>query len=431
MLADTLTTYFIDLGLGETLSAIFAALSFVFGYAAISLIVWLIVRYIILRIVAHYINNNRFQWDNVLLERKFFLRMIWLIPPVILYLTAPLMPTMVIPLQRIATIWIIAVSIAVVFSLLSAVNDIYSTYDIARQKPIKGFVQGIKIFIFMVGSILILAAILNQSPVILLSGIGAMTAIILLIFQDSILGLVAGIQLAGNDMVRIGDWIEMPRYHADGDVVEISLTTVKVANFDRTITTIPPRALVTDAFINWRGMMETGGRRIKRSLYIDMSSIAFLSEAQRSDLRRIDWLRDYIDERSADITAYNQQFTESPDHPANGRHMTNIGTFRAYVIAYLRHRNDIRDDMIQMVRQLPPEPSGLPLELYAFAATTVWAEYERIQADLFDHLLAVAPYFGLRIFQNPGGFDLRSLNHPATSETIRPDQPSEGPAAHD
>ncbi|MDD2578789.1 MAG: mechanosensitive ion channel [Eubacteriales bacterium] len=409
MLPEIVTDFFVDLGLSQTLSDILSTVTFILGYAFIGLAAWLFVRFVLLRVLSHYIRNNRFKWDNVLLDQHVFLRISWLIPPTVLYVAAPLVPALITPLQRIATIWIIAVSVSVVFSLLNFVNEIYTAYDISRQKPIKGFIQAIKIFIFVVGVILILAAILNQSPVILLSGIGAMTAIIILIFQDSILGMVAGIQLASNDMVRIGDWIEMPRYHADGDVVEISLTTVKVANFDRTITTIPPRALVTDAFINWRGMVETGGRRIKRSLHIDMSSVGFLSQAQLADLRRIELLRDYIDQRSAEIADYNRQLGCADAHPANGRHMTNIGTFRAYIIAYLRDRRDIRDDMIQMVRQLPPEASGLPLEIYVFAATTVWAEYEQIQSDVFDHLLAVAPYFGLRVFQSPGGFDLHRL----------------------
>ena len=236
-----------------------------------------------------------------------------------------------------------------------------------------------------------------------------MTAVVLLIFQDSILGLVAGIQLAANDMVRIGDWIEMPKYNADGDVIEITLTTVKVENFDKTITTVPPHALVKDSFRNWRGMQETGGRRIMRSIYIDTSSICFCSDEMIESYKDIEILKNYINSRYVEINEYNRTHEIDDKNPVNGRHMTNVGTFRAYIIEYLRNHSQIHQDMIQMVRQLPPKEHGLPIELYMFTKTTDWAEYETIQADIFDHLLAVAPLFGLRVFQNPSGYDLRMV----------------------
>jgi miniconductance mechanosensitive channel len=236
-----------------------------------------------------------------------------------------------------------------------------------------------------------------------------MTAVIMLIFQDSILGLVAGIQLAANDMVRIGDWIEMPKYNADGDVIEITLTTVKVENFDKTITTVPPHALVKDSFRNWRGMQETGGRRIMRSIYIDTSSICFCTDEMINSFLEIDILKEYINSKKLEIEDYNTSHKINDTNPVNGRHMTNVGTFRAYIIEYIRSHTRIRQDMIQMVRQLPPKEYGLPIELYMFAKTTDWSEYETIQADIFDHILAVAPLFGLRLFQNPSGYDLRQL----------------------
>jgi miniconductance mechanosensitive channel len=327
----------------------------------------------------------------------------------IIYSSAPLFGSLQNFIEKLGSIYLIILIVGVVNALLNAIDDIYNRHEVARHKPIKGYLQGVKIFLFVIAGIVILSRLLGQSPLILLSGIGAMTAVIMLIFQDSILGLVAGIQLASNDMVRIGDWIEMPKYNADGDVVEITLTTVKVENFDRTITTIPPHALVKDSFRNWRGMQEAGGRRIMRSIYIDTSSIDFCTQDMIESYKQIDYLQKYIDQKQSEIEDYNQSHEINPDNPINGRHMTNIGTFRAYIIQYIRNHSQIHQDMIQMVRQLPPKGFGLPIELYMFAKTIDWAEYETIQADIFDHLLAVAPLFGLRIFQNPSGYDLRSV----------------------
>lgn len=394
-------------GLTETFTFYLAVLTILAGLLLISFVVYMISRHVVLRILSHYIRNNRFRWDTLMLERKVFQRLTQLVPALILYSAAPVLAGYQTIFQRIISVYIIIITIAVLDALLNAADDIYKTFSVSRQKPIKGYLQGIKIFIFVVGGVIILARILGESPIILLSGIGAMTAVVLLIFQDSILGLVAGIQLATNDMVRIGDWIEMPKYNADGDVFEISLTTVKVANFDRTITTIPPHALVKDSFRNWRGVMDAGARRIMRAIYIDTTSIQFCSGEMLAQFRNIEYLQEYIDQRLAEIEKYNQEHNVNTNELVNGRRMTNIGTFRAYIQRYLHSHTQIRHDMVQMVRQLPPKEFGLPLELYMFTCTTNWAEYETIQADIFDHLLAVAPRFGLRIFQSPSGHDLR------------------------
>lgn len=405
---DQLIAYFTNLGLEEKPAGWTGMAAVIAALLVICLVAYLLARFVLLRLLSYYIRNNRFQWDNRFLERKVFHRMCHLAPSLLLYTFSFIFGDFQQAAQRIAAIYIIFVVILTLDALLNAVDDIYNSFEVARKKPIKGYLQGIKVFVFVVGAIIAIAQLIGKSPVLLLSGIGAMMAVVLLIFQDSILGFVAGIQLAANDMVRIGDWIEMPKYNADGDVVDISLTTVKVANFDRTITTIPPHALVKDSFRNWRGMVEAGGRRIKRSIYIDTGSICFCTDEMLARFRSIQLIRDYIDERQAEIVAYNQEQGINVGEPVNGRHMTNIGTFRVYIQHYLRSHLQIHQKMIQMVRQLPPGEHGLPIEIYAFAATTDWVAYEGIQADLFDHILAVVPRFGLQVFQAPAGHDLRT-----------------------
>lgn len=400
---------FIGQYFGKTTTSFLAGLSLMIIVILISLIAYLLTKHIVLRILTHYIENNRYDWDAYLLKHKVLHRLSHLLPVLIIYNSAPLFGSLQAIIERLGSIYLIVLIVSVINALLNAIDDIYNRHEVARQKPIKGYLQGLKIFIFVIAGIVILSRLLGQSPLILLSGIGAMTAVIMLIFQDSILGLVAGIQLAANDMVRIGDWIEMPKYNADGDVIEITLTTVKVENFDKTITTVPPHALVKDSFRNWRGMQETGGRRIMRSIYIDTSSICFCTDEMINSFMEIDILKDYINSKKLEIEDYNTSHKINDTNPVNGRHMTNVGTFRAYIIEYIRSHTRIRQDMIQMVRQLPPKEYGLPIELYMFTKTTDWSEYETIQADIFDHILAVAPLFGLRLFQNPSGYDLRQL----------------------
>jgi miniconductance mechanosensitive channel len=269
--------------------------------------------------------------------------------------------------------------------------------------------QVVKIVVGIAVGIYIFSALMNRSPVVLLGGLGAMTAVLLLIFKDTILGFVASIQLTGNDMIRMGDWISMPKYGADGDVIDLTLTTVKVQNWDKTITTIPTYALVSQSFQNWRGMDESGGRRIKRALNIDMSSITFCTDEMVDRFRRFRILGNYIAEKEKEITAWNNTQSVSEEELVNGRRMTNVGTFRAYVTEYLRNHPMVKQDMTCMVRQLKPGEDGLPIEIYAFSSDQRWVQYEGIQADIFDHILAVLPQFGLRIFQNPTGADFRKL----------------------
>ncbi len=305
--------------------------------------------------------------------------------------------------------YLIIMGLVVINSVLNAINDIYQTFEISKVKPVKGYIQVVKIIVVTLGVILVIANLMGKSPLLLLSGIGALSAVLMLVFKDSLLGLVAGIQLTSNDMVRVGDWIEMPKYGADGDVIDISLNTVKVQNFDKTITTIPSYALISDSFINWRGMQTSGGRRMKRSLFVDTTSISFCTEEMINKFKNIHYLSDYIINREREIAEYNTRNKINQTNPVNGRALTNIGVFRAYISNYLQNHPGINQEMTLMVRQLAPSENGLPIEIYAFTNDVKWAVYETVQADIFDHLFAVAPEFGIQLFQNPSGSDLKSL----------------------
>src|SRR5690625_3000809 len=263
-----------------------------------------------------------------------------------------------------------------------------------------------------------IAALLDRSPVILLSGLGAMAAVLMLIFQDTLLSLVASVQIASNDIARVGDWIEMPQLSADGFVIDIALHTVKVQNWDKTITTIPTRRLVSESFKNWRGMQASGGRRIKREIYLDQHSVRFLEPEEVTALRRFRLLQEYLDAKEKELTEWNAKVAEEGLEPVNARRITNIGTFRAYVDRYLGNHPGIHKDMLRLVRQLTPSAQGLPLEIYCFTNTTAWVDYEGIQSDIFDHLFAILPEFGLRVFQQPSGADLRGLMSSTDRQTL-------------
>lgn len=325
----------------------------------------------------------------------------------------PIMATII---QNVANAFIIFTIALAISSLLNIINRLYEKRDGARLKPIKGFIQIFKLILFAVAAIMMLSILIDRSPVILLSGLGAMAAVLILVFQDTLLSLVAGIQISSTDMVRMGDWIEIPNLGADGDVIEIALHTVKVQNFDKTITTVPIRKLVTDPFKNWRGMQESGGRRIKRSLFIDQTSIGFLNEQDQQRLSHYNLLENYFSQKNNEIIEWNNKVDKNRDISANMRHMTNIGTFRAYVSAYIEKNPGISATMTQLVRQMAPTSEGLPLEIYCFTNTVAWNDYERIQSDMFDHFYSVLPDFGLRIFQNPSSSDFVKAFTPAMAE---------------
>ncbi|MDQ0233468.1 mechanosensitive ion channel family protein [Metabacillus malikii] len=377
--------------------------------AIVAIIANFLTKKIVIKIISQIVRKNKFQWDDILFERKVFHRLSHFVPAIIIYSFAETFPAYEDWIQKGAVTYIIIISLLMMNNVFNAINDIYQTYDISKVRPIKGYLQVIEIVAVTLGIILIIANLIGKSPLLLLSGIGALSAVFMLVFKDSLLGLVAGIQLTSNDMVRVGDWIEMPKYGADGDIIDISLNTVKVQNWDKTIVTIPSYALISDSFKNWRGMQNSGGRRIKRSVFIDSSSISFCTAEMMEKFKYIHYLSDYIVERENEIAEYNRRNDVDRSNRVNGRALTNIGVFRAYIDNYLKHHPGINQDMTLMVRQLAPTEHGLPLEIYCFTNDIRWAVYESIQGDIFDHIFAVAPEFGLQIFQSPSGSDLRAL----------------------
>lgn len=346
---------------------------------------------------------------------KFIARLANVVPALIIsegILFVPGLPealtTVVSNVARAFTVLTVALAISHVLTLL---NTLYERRPDAQHKPIKGYLQVVKIVVFAIATIMMIALLIDRSPLILLSGLGAMAAVLMLIFQDTLLSLVASVQISSNDIIRVGDWIEVPQLNADGDVIDIALHTVKVRNWDNTITSIPTKRFITDSFKNWRGMQESGGRRIKRSLMIDQQSVHFLSADEKQHLRRFRLLKDYLERKQQEIDAWNAQLQEQGKEPVNTRRITNLGTFRAYVDKYLRNHAGIHLNMTLMARQLAPTADGIPLEIYCFTNTTAWTAYEGIQADIFDHLLAIIPEFGLRVYQHPSGTDVREIQH--------------------
>ncbi|MEC5342368.1 mechanosensitive ion channel domain-containing protein [Brenneria populi] len=314
-------------------------------------------------------------------------------------------------------VWIMIFALLALFSLLDILLTVSARAKVAAQLPLRGIFQSLKLIATIVIGIMVISLLIGKSPLILISGLGAMTAVLMLVFKDPIMGLVAGIQLSANDMLLLGDWLEMPKYGADGAVIDIGLTTVKVKNWDNTITTIPTYALISDSFKNWRAMSESGGRRIKRSVNIDTTSVHFMTEEELRRLLRSRLLSPYIENKTNELKQYNAQSDLDLASPLNGRRLTNLGTFRAYLHAYLLAHAGIHKGMTLMVRQLAPTPEGLPLEIYAFTNTTAWAEYESIQADIFDHIFAVLPEFHLRVHQTPTGHDMQAwAKHAASTD---------------
>ena len=355
-------------------------------------------------------------WDDHLFSDKVMHRAARLIPPLIWYVLLRVAfydtPVLLNVLHKACLIYLIVAVLQLVAAFLDTLYEISSRHETLRNRPLKGVYQMIKLLAVCVGAILIVSILIGQDATAVLAGLGASAAIIMLIFRDSILGLVAGVQLSANDMLRPGDWITMAKYGADGYVTEVTLTTVKVQNFDKTITTIPPYALVSDSFQNWRGMQASGGRRVKRSVSIDMTSVRFCTPEMLNKYRSIDLIREYIDDTERRVEEYNAAHGIKPgERRINGLHQTNLGVFRAYLERYLRNEVPVNAGMTLMVRQLQPTETGLPMELYFFTDTVIWVDYERIQSDVFDHVLAVIPEFDLRVFQNPSGSDIAALRY--------------------
>ena len=378
----------------------------------VAAIAYFIMRRGVIRAVNMVILRSKATWDDVFMRYRVLEKLAMLVPAIVLNLLVPITltehPVLSSLVDRLLSIWLVILMIRAIYAGLDAVNEISDVNLVSRRLPVKSFVQLIKLFLFFVGLIVSISVLADQSPVYFLSGLGVATGFVMLVFRDTILGFVAGIQLAANRMVSKGDWIQMDKYGADGAVEEVSLTTVKVRNWDKTITMIPAYALVSDAFRNWRGMSESGGRRIKRAVNIDINSIKFLTEEERSRLSKINCLKEYFPAKISEIQESNTKVSDL-DMKVNGRHLTNVGTFRAYLQEYLQRHDKVHKDMTLMVRQLAPTTEGLPIEIYIFTNDTRWAFYEAIQADIFDHIFAVLPEFGLQAFQAPTGNDIRSL----------------------
>ena len=389
--------------LGLVLSALYlAVLAWLANYAT---------KRLITSVIHPLIHKSGAKWDDKLAENRVLIRFSHIVPAAIIHIFAPTLfdthPQVIAFCQVVVNTYLIVIALLIIDGVLNFCRAIWDQRPVGKRFPAKSFIQAAKLVINLVGCIFILSAVLGKSPVVFFSGLGAVTAILLLIFKDAILGLVAGFQLSVNNMVMVGDWIEMPGRGADGDVIDVSLTTVKVQNWDKTITTLPTYALVTDSFKNWRGMSESGGRRIKRSLQIDLRTIQFADETLLERFKGIRILRPYLDEKLEDIQKYNADVADDLSELINGRRLTNVGTFRAYCVAYLRNHPKIHQSgMTLIVRQLAPGTTGLPIELYAFANDTAWANFEDIQGDIFDHLLSILPEFQLSAFQAPSGADV-------------------------
>jgi miniconductance mechanosensitive channel len=405
-----------------------AQVAFFAGLVVLLTLAWLanlIAKRVILRAVTGVVRRTSYTWDDAFVQTGVFTRLSHIAPALVFNFFGDdvfgATPEMQVWVDNFVSVYLIIIGLSVISAVLNSALVIANRTESGRRLPVKGFVQAVKLIVFLVGGIFILSAVFNKTPVYFLSGLGALTAVLILIFKDAILGFVAGIQISVNQMVRVGDWIEMPKAGADGDVIDVSLTTVKVRNWDKTITTIPTYSLISDSFKNWHGMKEAGGRRIKRSLFIDLQTVGFADEQMLQRWRKLRRLKPYLEEKLTEIAKENEALGLDLGVLGNGRRLTNLGTFRAYVAAYLREHPKIHQDMTFLVRQLQPTEHGLPLEIYVFTNDTRWPVYEGIQADIFDHLVAMVPEFGLRVFQQPSGHDLRMLGEALSQRLPRPD----------
>ena len=392
---------------------------------------YFILRSIILPLLRSWVKRSKNQFDDILVDPRLIHRTCLLAPFVMVYLLVSgtdyipeslagylpavfrsddLSSTWWAPLEKINEAIIVLLITLIISAAFNAFNTVYQTFDISRQRPLKGYLQILKILVFAFAGVIIIAILTGQSVGYFVTGLGAMTAVLLLVFKDTILSLVASVQLTQNDMVQVGDWIEIPGTGVDGDVIDVALHTVKIQNWDKTIATVPTAQLIQKPFRNWRGMSESGGRRIKRSLSIDMSTIRFLEEDEIEKFSKFAPLEKYMKSKIQELDSHNVKNEPGADLVWDPRRLTNIGTLRAYIIQYLRNNASLHQEgMTMLVRQLQPGPQGLPIEIYCFSNDTAWANYEAIQADIFDHLLAKLPEFGLRVFQEPSSADFKTL----------------------
>ncbi len=380
-------------------------------------IIGFVVRKLLVNILITVAKRSATKFDDHLVRNKAMAHLARLVPLIISIQFIPVIfsdfPAWIGPTRKFVDILLVVGWVLLFRSLFRSVRDHLRTKKGFEEKPLDSYLQVVNIFMFFIGGIIIFSMVTGQSPWAFLGALGAASAILLLVFKDTIMGFVASIQVSTNDMVRVGDWIEMPKYNADGDVIEINLNTVKVRNWDKTITTVPTHYLVTDSFKNWRGMHSAGGRRIKRSVSVKISTIRYLNKDEIDQLKKIQLLAPYIDERQAEIDRYNAESGADPSMPVNGRKMTNAGLYRQYITLYTAQHPLIHKGYTMVVRQLEPTQYGLPIQLYMYTSNTKWAIYENAMADIFDHLLASAKYFGLEIFEAPASDDVRSLGLPS------------------
>lgn len=373
----------------------------------------------LIRLLTALIKRSEVDWDDVFVESNVLRWLTHWVPALVIFvLVRPLLgedQTMLINLVRGgATVYMVVVGVLALDSLVNALQTLTGKFTWSADLPVTSIVQVVKLVLYIAAFLMVVAAVTGQDLLKIIGGLGIMASVLMLVFKDSILGLVAGIQIAANRMVRAGDWIEMPSHGADGDVLNVGLTTVKVQNWDKTITSVPTYALITESFKNWRGMQEAKGRRIKRALYIDMESIQLCTEEMLERYRRIEYISEYLKKKHQEIADWNKTHFVDSSVKVNSRHLTNVGTFRAYILAYLKNHPKVHQEMTLLVRQLAPTEHGLPIEVYCFSADTNWVAYEDLQSDIFDHLLAIAPEFDLRIFQSPSGGDVQSLRSSMT-----------------
>lgn len=375
-------------------------------------VIYYITKLVILKVIRRISHRTSATWDDALYNNRVFHKGSLLVPTLLFNMLAPYtlteFPEFLYWALLVNRVILIFVFIATINKFLNALYDIYQGFEVSKSKPVKGYIQVLKIILYIIGAIIVISLLFDKSPIYLLGGLGAFSAVLLLIFKDPILGLVAGIQISANDMVRQGDWVVLPKAGADGEVREISLTTVKVQNWDKSISMIPTYSMVSDSFINWRGMEESGGRRIKRNISIDMNSVKFCTPDMLDRFRKISILTAYIDKTQLELIRHNIDERVDDSILVNGRRQTNLGVFRAYVSEYLMRNPWVNTEMTMLVRQLQPGPSGIPLEIYVFSKIQEWKSYEDIQSDIFDHILASIPEFELRVFQNPTGADFQS-----------------------
>jgi len=412
-LGDQFRSWLTEKGMTENYASILEIIISLTAILILCIIANFITKKLLIAIISRLVRKSKTKWDDILLEKKVFNRVAHFAPAIVIYYLVEYSlaghPDWISVIQAGTYIYMIIVTLLVLDSFINALHGIYQTLEISKDRSIKGYIQVVKIIIYFIGIILILSILLNKEVGYFFTGLGALAAVLMLVFKDSILGLVGGIQLSANDMVRPGDWITMPKFHADGTVTEITLNTVKVQNWDKTISMIPTYAMVSDSFSNWRGMEESGGRRIRRSINIDMKSVRFLDDQMINKFKKTHLLTDYIESKLEEVKKYNTEKNIDESVAINGRRMTNLGTFRKYLEAYLHYNENIHEGMTFLVRHLQPGETGLPIEVYVFSKVQAWAKYEEIQADIFDHIIAIIPEFELKVFQNPTGDDFRSL----------------------